>query len=113
MKLFLISLLSAAALALGAPLPVALGQADHDGHHGAQSDATRTGNGIVRYVDLPTAEIDIAHEPMPSLKWPAMRMTFKAQDASLLTGLKAGDKVEFDIVKSGSEFRIVRIRPLR
>jgi Cu/Ag efflux protein CusF len=111
MKTKLAVYFAAVAIALAAPWSAA--QTDHAGHHTVPSDQAHTGQGVVRFVDLPSGEIDIAHEPMPSLKWPAMRMTFKAQDAALLEGLKAGDKVEFDIVKTGREFRIVRIRPMR
>ena len=113
MKTLLLALLSAAAVALAAPASITLAQTDHAGHHDAQPESTHTGIGVVRFVDVPTAEIDIAHEPMPSLKWPAMRMTFKAHDAALLQGLKTGDKVEFDIVKMGNEYHITRIAPAR
>jgi Cu/Ag efflux protein CusF len=113
MKTTLFAFLAVATIALAAPASITLAQTDQAGHHRAQSGATHTGTGVVRYVDMPTAEIDIAHEPMPSLKWPAMRMTFKAHDTALLKGLKTGDKVEFDIVKMGNEFQIVRIQPVR
>jgi Cu(I)/Ag(I) efflux system periplasmic protein CusF len=113
MKTTLFAFLAVAAIALAAPASITLAQTDHAGHHDAQSESTHTGIGVVRFVDMPTAEIDIAHEPMPSLKWPAMRMTFKAHDAALLQGLKTGDKVEFDIVKMGNEYHVTRIAPAR
>ncbi|MEX0958921.1 MAG: copper-binding protein [Burkholderiales bacterium] len=106
MKTSTIALLVAGLLALASP-----GFAHAaDGDHAVQAAGdTHTGKGLVKWVDAAAGEIDLRHEPMPSLKWPAMTMTFKAHDPALLEGLKQGDQVEFDLVKMGNEFHITRI----
>jgi membrane fusion protein, copper/silver efflux system len=57
--------------------------------------------------------ITIAHEPVPSLQWPAMTMTFKAPAQGLPPGLKVGDRVSFSFaeVQPGS-FEIQNITML-
>lgn len=107
------AILAAALLLMPIPWAVAA-ENDHDGHHaGAASDQAHTGKGTVKWVDAGSGEIDLRHEPIPSLKWPAMTMSFKALDAAMLKGLKEGDKVEFDLMKKGDEFRITRIAPTK
>jgi Cu/Ag efflux protein CusF len=46
--------------------------------------------GTVDGVDLKAGTLSLNHGPVPTLKWPAMTMEFKAANASLLSGLKAG-----------------------
>jgi Cu/Ag efflux protein CusF len=49
---------------------------------------------------------------MPSLGWPAMTMEFGVADRSLLRGLKAGDRVEFELsTKAAGEYVIEQIAP--
>ncbi|HUF22094.1 MAG TPA: copper-binding protein [Burkholderiales bacterium] len=110
MKAFKSALVLAGLLALASPWFAHAEQAEHGGHHAASAAGeAHTGKGLVNRVNAAAGEIDLRHEPMPSLKWPAMTMTFKAHDAALLKGLKEGDRVEFDIVKMGDEFHITRI----
>lgn len=44
--------------------------------------------------------VTIAHEPVPSLQWPAMTMGFKPPDKGLPPGLKVGDRVSFSFVEA-------------
>lgn len=55
------------------------------------------GSGKVTEVDAKAGRIELDHGPMPSIKWPAMKMGFMVEDRALLEGLKAGDAVEFEI----------------
>ena len=113
MKFPRIAVLAAALLVTALPWATAADN-EHEGHHaGAASDQAHTGTGVVKWVDAESGEIDLRHEPMPSLKWPAMTMSFKAHDATLLKGLKQGDKVKFDLMKMGDEFHITRIAPTK
>jgi len=48
------------------------------------------------------AEISVAHEPVPALKWPAMSMPFALKSPALGQGLKAGDKVRLRFSAEGS-----------
>ncbi|MGH8285042.1 MAG: efflux RND transporter periplasmic adaptor subunit, partial [Steroidobacteraceae bacterium] len=58
-------------------------------------------------------QITIAHEPVPSLKWPAMTMGFRPPAAGTPENLEVGDRVSFSFspAESGA-FRIERIVPL-
>jgi Cu(I)/Ag(I) efflux system membrane fusion protein len=62
---------------------------------------------------LTPQEITIAHEPVPSLDWPAMTMGFKAPARGVPQDLKVGDPVSFSFSKAADgSFRIERIAPL-
>jgi Cu(I)/Ag(I) efflux system membrane fusion protein len=39
--------------------------------------------------------VTLSHEPVPAIGWPAMTMTFALPDASIVRGLKTGDRVRF------------------
>jgi len=55
--------------------------------------------GTVDSVDLKTGTLILNHGPVPTLKWPAMTMEFKAANASLLGALKPGQPVRFEFVE--------------
>lgn len=74
------------------------------------SSAVHTGTGVITRVDAKTGELEMEHDPIPSLDWPGMTMGFDVRDKGILQGLKAGDKVEFDLVKSDGGFPVTAIR---
>jgi RND family efflux transporter MFP subunit len=55
--------------------------------------------GTVDRVDPKAGTVSLNHGPVPSLKWPAMTMEFKAANASLLNGVKQGQAVAFEFVE--------------
>lgn len=58
-------------------------------------------------------EITIAHEPVPSLNWPAMTMGFKPPAKGLPDDLKIGDRVSFSFMQTAQGgFQIESITPL-
>lgn len=61
--------------------------------------AAHEGAGVVTAVG--GNEITLRHEPIASMNWPAMNMTFQAQSPALLEGLRAGDPVRFQESGSG------------
>lgn len=68
------------------------------------------GKGTVKKVDAAAGVVKLAHEPIPAIKWPAMTMDIKVQDAKLLTGLKPEQKVDFGLVKGADgQYVISRI----
>jgi len=70
------------------------------------------GQGTVRAVDQQNGTVNISHDPIPSLNFPAMTMDFRVRDKTLLKGVKPGQSVEIDIAKQGpGEFLITRIAP--
>ena len=78
----------------------------------APAPATHRGVGTVKAVDPANASVTVAHEPIASLKWPAMTMDFKVRDAALLRTLKPGQRIVFDLAgEPGGEYTIVRIQP--
>lgn len=109
------NLLPIAAAVLACTMPATLRAAD--GHQAIaqaeQAGSTHKLHGVVNSVNAPASRVNITHDPVESLKWPKMKMNFKAQDAALLEGLKAGTVVDFEIRKVGDEYLITRIEPLR
>ena len=68
------------------------------------------GRGVVKKVDAAAGVVKLAHEPIPAIKWPAMTMDLKVQDAKLLTGIKPEQKVNFGLVKGADgQYVISRI----
>lgn len=67
----------------------------------SRSDTAATGLhrglGKVNDVNAKTGEITLSHEPMPSIKWPAMTMEFLVAEGAMLDGINKGDVVEFDM----------------
>ena len=55
--------------------------------------------------------VTIDHQPVTALGWPAMTMTFKAQDSAMMSGLRTGAVVEFSFRQDGSDNVLTGIRP--
>lgn len=51
--------------------------------------------GAVTAIDVAGGRIELEHEPIPALKWPAMVMMFPVADKVLLSRVKRGDAVDF------------------
>jgi len=70
-----------------------------------------TVSGRITLIYAKTGELEMQHEPIPSLDWPSMTMEFEVKDPAILKGLKKGQQVEFDLVKEDGGFPVVAIRP--
>jgi Cu(I)/Ag(I) efflux system membrane fusion protein len=72
------------------------------------------GDARVNSIDAAAGTLDITHGPIPSLQWPEMTMGFRVEDKTLLQGLKAGDRINFEMRgepdKDGN-YIITRIQP--
>jgi Cu(I)/Ag(I) efflux system membrane fusion protein len=78
----------------------------------ATAAITHVADGRVESVDAKAGTASIAHEPVPSLKWPAMTMEFKVKDQALLKRLKAQEKIRFDLAEEApGEWVVVRVHP--
>ncbi len=66
--------------------------------------------GIIQAVKADQNIINMKHDPVPELEWPAMTMDFKVADDIDLDSLKSEDKVFFDIEKIGDDFVITSIK---
>jgi RND family efflux transporter MFP subunit len=51
--------------------------------------------------DYGDGNVSITHEPIPSLKWPAMTMDFALANPSLVANVKPGSAIDFEIVERG------------
>lgn len=68
--------------------------------------------GTVEDVDRQDGSVSMSHAPVPSLKWPAMTMEFKAANPALLQALKPGAKVDFEFVeRAPGEWVITSVKP--
>ena len=56
--------------------------------------------------------INIEHEAVPSLNWPAMRMDFRLSEGASLGGLQVGDEIAFELAEHGEDYRIESLRKL-
>jgi Cu(I)/Ag(I) efflux system protein CusF len=114
-------ILSALAAAMLAAMPLVADAADAAGGHGpAQHGVTATATtaravrhhatGIVRSVDAGKGTVMIAHEPIASLGWPAMTMSFQVRDPRLLGKLRTGSAVEFDFEQTDAGYLVTAIK---
>jgi Cu/Ag efflux protein CusF len=74
----------------------------------ATSKGLVSGKGVVLKVDRDNATVKINHDPIPALDWPRMTMPFRLKESALADQVKEGDKVEFFLEKSGSDYVIVK-----
>ena len=74
--------------------------ADHSHDHGDQSAQGTKGKGVVNSVDAAGHKVNVSHEPIPSLKWPAMRMDFAVAPSVDLKTVQAGSQIEFVVGKN-------------
>ena len=79
---------------------------------GPTADAAVTrATGVVKGLEAASGRVILSHEPIPSLKWPAMTMSFKIS-AELAKGLKVGQKVEFEFKAEDMDGTITKVKVL-
>ena len=72
---------------------------DMSEHQMAMQPAAQTrheGHGIIKAVNEKAHKVQIAHEPIATLEWPAMTMWF-ALGSPLPQDIKVGDNVKFEL----------------
>lgn len=62
--------------------------------------------GTVKSVDAKAGTVTLDHEPVKSMNWPAMSMTFKVRDKALMEKLGQGKKVEVKFEQRGKDYVI-------
>ncbi len=113
MKKIIPSVLLSAVLGASVAMPLmgwAQSTDNHDHTHGAAQAALTDGE--VRKVDAETGKVTIRHAEIRHLEMPPMTMVFTARDKSLLTNVKAGDKVRFMVVNEGGKIVLTEIQPV-
>jgi len=106
--------MSAAVLALSVvavPVALAAEEGHGDNQQGMDHGPAHKLHGVVNSVNAEVGRVNITHDPVESLKWPKMKMNFKAHDAALLKDLKPGMTVDFEITKMGNEYHVTKITP--
>jgi Cu(I)/Ag(I) efflux system protein CusF len=73
-------------------------------------DRAHKATGTVTKVDSAKNAVTIAHGPVPTMKWPAMTMTFAVKDKAMLGKLPAGKKVEVEFVQQGKDYVITDVK---
>ncbi len=80
----------------------------------AKAAAVHSGEGTVNKVDVAAGKINLTHGPIKSLGWSGMTMDFPVKDKALLSGLKPGQKVAFELEKTpDGRYPITRITPAK
>ena len=83
--------------------------------HGSMSKSDKAGTthkatGVVKSVDRNKGTATLAHDPVASLKWPAMTMAFGVKDKAMLDKLSANQKVQIEFVQQGKDYVITDVK---
>jgi Cu/Ag efflux protein CusF len=82
-------------------------QTAHEGHHDAH------GTGTVNSVDPAQHKVNLSHNPIPEIGWPAMTMEFPVAQTVDLKAIKPGTRVNFTIEQQpGGMYEIRAIAPV-
>ena len=88
-----------------------LGGASKAGGDGKAS-VTHRADGTLDAVDAKAGTVTVTHQPVASLKWPAMTMDFALANDSLVAGLKPGAAIGFEFVeRKPGEWVITAVTP--
>ena len=72
--------------------------------------AAHKATGIVTKVDAAKGRVSIKHDPIQSIKWPAMTMVFTVKDKKLLDELAVDKKVDFEFVQRGKDYIVTSVK---
>ena len=67
-------------------------------------------SGEIRRVDPDNLRLTIKHGEIKSLDMPPMTMVFHVRDKTLISDVKAQDKIEFQAVAEGTKYFVTQIR---
>jgi Cu(I)/Ag(I) efflux system periplasmic protein CusF len=70
--------------------------------------AVHKGSGVVTKMDKES--VTIKHEPVPSMNWPAMTMSFKVKDKALMEKLAKDKKVDFEFAQQGRDYVVTGVK---
>ncbi len=76
----------------------------------ATPQAMHVAVGMVTKVDAKAGTVTLAHEPVKTLKWPAMTMTFKVADKSMFNKLVEGKKVEVEFTQVDKDYVVKSVK---
>ncbi len=58
-----------------------------------------SGRGTINKIDNAAGSVNISHEAIPAIQWPAMTMDIRVADKKTLSGVKPGQTVSFGLIK--------------
>lgn len=103
-----------AAMLIFAPLAAVHAQTNKDSTKmdkpAEKAGAAHKTTGVVKRVDRAGGAVTLAHDPVASLKWPAMTMSFTVKNPSLFDKLTTDRKVEFEFVQHGKDYVITSVK---
>lgn len=76
----------------------------------ANVQTTHVAKATVKKTDKKAGTVTLAHEPVASLNWPAMTMSFKVKDKMLLNKLRDGKRVYVEFVQEGEDFVVTSVK---
>ena len=79
---------------------------------GMDMDKKITGIAVLNSVMPAHNMVNMAHDPIPALDWPAMEMDFTVKKGVSLEGLSKGNKVEFELEKADDGYVIKSINKI-
>ena len=72
--------------------------------------AAQSVSGTVTQIDEAQGKLTINHGAIKNLDMDAMTMVFRASDAAMLKGLKAGDKIKFDADRVNGQITVTKLQ---
>jgi Cu/Ag efflux protein CusF len=75
---------------------------------GGSQETGRNAEGVVESVDAAAGKVTIDHGEIPGLMG-AMTMTFDVSDPAMLSGIAAGDEVNFDVRYENGSYEVTAI----
>lgn len=84
-----------------------------DGMSKSAKPSDAKGTGRVTAINASDHKITLDHEPIPAIKWPAMKMEFAVAPSVDLSKVKEGEKVDFALSGSGSNYTVQSIAPAK
>ncbi|MDA8059309.1 MAG: copper-binding protein [Nitrospiraceae bacterium] len=94
------------------------GMGDMNGMHNMSSGADSAqasvghGKGIIKSLDPKAGTVTITHGPIKEFGWSGMTMAFSVKQRSLLSSLKKGEHVRFDVIQDNGAAVITKISKL-
>jgi Cu(I)/Ag(I) efflux system periplasmic protein CusF len=101
----------AAALGFLIALPVAAQQ--NHGHDSGSLVSTQpeseavSGTGVIHAIDVKKRSVNLSHEPIPAIGWPAMTMDMEVAEDVDLDVLEVGDDVTFTLARGADDIYMI------
>lgn len=70
-----------------------------------------TATGTVKKIDASKRKVNLAHDAIPSINWPAMTMDFQVAPEVDLSAVKSGQNIEFTLMPAGKSYTITAVKP--